>query len=453
MEGISIIDRKLPSVALLGRVNVGKSTLFNKMTETSKALVSSIAGTTRTRNTGIVNWRNKNFNLIDTGGLTFSDDVPLEDEIIKQTEIALKQADLVIFVVDVKDGILPQERELSKKLRKYKEKLLFVANKADSKKLMDTVSDKEFLSLGLGEPYPISAANGANVGELLETILSRLNKLPVRPKKIKNIRPIKVSLIGKPNVGKSTLFNSVIGKEEVIVSDMPHTTREPFDTLIEYEKKPILFIDTAGIRRKTKVKGELEKGGIQKSISTIKKSDVVLLLLDTTDSISSQDKQLGGLLKESTRSVIIVVNKWDMAEANDDSFRNTTKKMIYNSFPHLAFAPIVFISAKTKYKVHQIFGEILEAYNGRYTEITDNAADKFINKITKQHLPSRGKGVNFPKILSLKQLKTDPPIFEIVVKAKTSLHPSYLQYIRNKLREKFGFYATPIVMKIRKQRR
>jgi len=449
----TIINQNLPTVAIVGRVNVGKSTLFNRMTEKSKALVSTIPGTTRTKNIDTVAWRGKNFKLIDTGGLTFTDDVLLEEEIIKQTEMALKEADLIIFLVDIKSGVLPQERELAKRLIKHKNKVMFIANKADTKKFQSMTVEAEWFKFGLGEPFPISAANGSNVGDMIDLIFKRLNKLSKRPKKIKLIKPINVSLIGKPNVGKSTLFNALIGKQEVIVSDIPHTTREPYDTLMEYKKQPMIFIDTAGIRRKSKVKGELEVSGIKKSIQTIKKSDIVLLLLDTSDSISSQDKQLGGLLKESSRSVIIVVNKWDTADENDDQFRNQVKKLIYSSFPHLNFAPMVFVSAKTQYRIQQIFPLIMQAWEGRNVEIHSNALDKFWRKIIKEHRPARGKGTRHPKILSLKQLRINPPMFEMVIKAGTSLHRSYVRYVANKLREKFGFFASPIVIKLNKRKK
>ena len=448
-----IIDQNLPTVALVGRVNVGKSTLFNRLTEKQTALVSDIPGTTRTRNIGLVKWRGKNFRLVDTGGLTFDTNVPLEKEIIVQTKIGIAEADLILFITDIQAGILPQEKELIKMLNNHRQQLIFVANKADSRQWYNSVHEHEFLKLGLGEPLAVSAANGANLGELLEMITKQLNKLPKRPKQIKELKPIKVALIGKPNVGKSTLFNSLIGKQEVVVSDRPHTTREPFDTLVKYEKQPILFVDTAAIRRKTKVSGKLEVQGISKSIQMITKADVVLLVVDTTEPISSQDQQLGGLLKEHSRSVIIIINKWDMAEANDDHFRNQVKELVYNFFPHLKFAPLLFISAKSQYRVQQIFPEIIKAYQARFTEITNNALDRFLQQLIKKHLPSRGKGVNFPEILSLKQLATDPPIFQITVKAKTSLNSSYVQFIKNELRIKFNFYATPIVVKIKKHKK
>lgn len=450
-----IIDLDLPIVALIGRVNVGKSTLFNKLTETNKAIVSSIPGTTRTSNAGIVNWRGKNFRIIDTGGLTFDETVPLENDIIRQTEIAIKEADLIIFVTDITEGLYPQEKELAKKiLTKNKEKpLIFVTNKADNPALRMQTHDREWLRLGLGEPLPLSAQNGTGTGDLLDKIFTVLNKLKRRPKKVKEYNPIKVAIVGKPNVGKSTLFNKLIGEERVIVSAMPHTTREPHDTLVEADGQPILFVDTAGIRKKTKVSGELEKFGIGKSIEIIDRSDIVLFIVDAAEPITDQDQQLAGLLREHTKSVIIVVNKWDTADANDDAFRNDVKKDIYHRFPHLDFAPIIFISAETEYRVHQIFPLIMRAWKERHTVIPANALREFIQHTVRRHLPSRGKGVHHPEVLDMLQLGTNPPVFEMRIKNKTSVNISYVRFVENRLREQYGFFAVPIIMKLSKMKK
>lgn len=449
-----IIDQDLPTVALVGRVNVGKSTLFNRMLEENKAIVSDIPGTTRTRNIGIVSWRGKNFTLVDTGGLTFSQEIDLEDEIIKQTELAIKEADLIVFVTDVQSGLLPQERELSKRLLTNKNKIIFVANKADSERMRLAVHEGDWLKLGLGEPFPISAANGSNVGNLLDHIFKRLGKTAKKPKKIKPITPIKVALIGKPNVGKSSLFNDLIGKDEVIVSQFPHTTREPHDTLVEVDGQPIIFVDTAGIRRKAKVAGELERAGIGKSLNMIKKADIVLLVLDAGERTSTQDQQLAGLLRENTRSTIIVVNKWDLVpDNNSDERRNTFKEQIYADFPHLDFAPIIFTSAKTKYKIHQIFPLIMRAWQERHTIVPEDELKAFFKEATKDHRPSRGKGTRHPDILAFHQLHNNPPLFEMMIKFKTSIHFSYVHYIQNRLRQRFGFFASPIVIKLTKLRR
>ncbi len=447
-----IIETNLPTVALVGRVNVGKSTLFNKITETAHALVSDIPGTTRTRNIGTASWRGKQFRLIDTGGLTFDESVPLEKEIITQTQIALNEADLIVFVVDIQDELLPQEKELAKYLRQSQKnkQVILLANKADNQSLRLKIHNGEWLKLGLGEPFPVSAGNGSNVGDFLDLVYKKLAKTKLRPKTAKKIKPIKVALIGKPNVGKSTLFNALIGEERVIVSDMPHTTREPHDTLVEYEKENYLFIDTAGIRRKTKVSGQLEKIGISKSLDTINKADIVLFVLDAGEPITDQDQQLGGFLKEHTKSTIIVINKWDKAEANDDEFRGEVKQLIYNNFPHLDFAPLVFVSAKSQYRVHQIFPLIKQAYEAKQITIDDATLKEFLKNTTHKKMPTTGKGVRHPKILSLKQLASNPPVFELLIKVKTSLHNSYIQYLKKRLREKFGFFATPLIMKVSK---
>lgn len=453
---IKIVEDNLPVVALVGRVNVGKSTLFNKMTETDRALTSGVAGTTRTSNRGIVTWRGKSFRLVDTGGLTFSEEVPLEEDIIEQTKVAIKEAAVIIFVVDLQDAILPQEKELSRTLLKRfqgKKPIYLVGNKADSPAIRLNSHNKEWFSLGLGEPFPVSGINGSGVGDLLDIVLKDLNKLKTRPKTKKEFETTKVAIIGKPNVGKSTLFNKIVGKNEVIVSPMAHTTREPHDTLVEFEKEYYTFVDTAGIRKKTKVAGYLEKQGVGKSLAAIRESDIVLFLIDASEPVTDQDKQLGGFLKEHAKSVIIVVNKWDLAEENTDTFKNEVKQRIYHSFPHLNYAPIIFISAESGYKTHQIYPILKRAKEERKIKIANRGLENFLAYVIKKHAPARGKGTRQPKLLGFKQIGTEPPVFELAVKTKTSLHNSYLGFLENRLRENFSFYAAPIVIKIRKIKR
>src|SRR3989338_4958854 len=277
----TIKPNNLPTVVLVGRVNVGKSTLFNRLTEKNQAIVSGIPGTSRTNNEGLVLWRGKYFRLIDTGGLTFDEKIQLEQDIIKQSEMAVAEADVIIMVADAQDGVLPQEKELAKRIRRIANKpIMLVANKTDSEKIAKNLRLSEFMRLGLGKPFTVSAISGRSTGDLLEEILKILKKIKKNLKtKITEKEIIQVSLVGKPNVGKSSLFNKLIGQEKVIVSPIAHTTREPHDTLVSYEEKIpsasaqdkkqtslINFIDTAGIRRKAKVEGELEQKGIGKSI-------------------------------------------------------------------------------------------------------------------------------------------------------------------------------------------
>jgi len=455
-----IIDRALPSVVLVGRVNVGKSTLFNRLTESDHAMVSTIPGTTRTRNIGVVQWQGKIFELVDTGGLTFSDRVPLEKNIIEQTETALARAELVLLVIDVQDELLPQEKELAKKISRLGRPVMLIANKADSAEWRSRAYERDWLKLGLGEPRPVSAASGAGLGDLLDEILRQLGKGAKRPKK--NTGPkgdrlgktvIRAAILGRPNVGKSTLFNKLIGEARAIVSPMPHTTREPHDTLVEIEGQNIIFVDTAGIRRKTKVSGDLERQGITKSLEAARRSEIALLLLDASQPIADQDKQLGAWLAEHAKSVIIVVNKWDLAEANDDGFRNDVKRLVYAAFPHLDYAPIVFTSSETEYRIHQIFPLILRAAEERRLEIPKEKIDQFLHFALGRHKPARGKGSRQPKILGMKQIASGPPVFLLTIKQQTSLHQSYVNFLKNLLRESFSFFASPIIIRMTKSKK
>lgn len=458
-----IIDTQLPTIALVGRVNVGKSTLFNKLIEQEKALVSKIAGTTRTRNEGEMYWHGQRVKIVDTGGLTFSEDVLLEEEIVEQSEKALKEADVILFITDAHTGILPQERELAKiLLTKYKDKpIMLLANKVDSTKIERELAanEKEWYKLGFGAPFSVSATSGRNVGDFLDKLYKILETVELKPKDYVEIKDIiNISIIGKPNVGKSSLFNKIIGEDKVIVSEMAHTTREPFDTLITYTQKVgsedktynLNFVDTAGIRRKARVDGFLERKGIIKSIDSVDKSDLILFVLDGTDPISSQDKQLGGLLEKRAKSVIIVLNKWDLAEDNSEKHQIEVKKLIYANFPHLNFAPIIFTSGLSGEKTHKLFPELIRIWNARHTFISRGALKVFMDGVIRTHKPSRGKGTRQPKILGFKQIDANPPVFELAIKHRTSLHRSYVNFIENKLREQFDFLGTPVIIKLRK---
>ena len=457
--------KKLPTVALVGRVNVGKSTLFNRLIEDQKAIISDIPGTTRTNNEGLVIWRGEYTRLIDTGGLTFTDDIPFEEEILSQSMEAMKEADVILFITDAQSGVLPQELELAKRLRRIENKpVLLIANKCDSKKHERSLTDKEWYQLGLGIPFPLSATSGRNTGDLLDKIVDLT--LDARKKATEEeYTPIhdsfSVALIGKPNVGKSSLFNKIIGEEKVIVSPLAHTTREPHNTDMLYrhevgdatEQYNITFVDTAGIRRKSRVHGKLEREGIFKSIDTIDHSDIVLFVIDGTDTISSQDMQLGGLLERHAKSVLILVNKWDLADDNSDTKRHEVTKMIRSYFPHLDFAPIILVSGLTGYAVHKIFPELIHAWNARQVKIPVKALEHFLKSAMKTHAPSRGKGTRHPKLMGIRQIGDTPPVFEIFVKYRTSVHRSYINYLENRLREQFDFYGAPIIIKLTKMKR
>lgn len=489
----NILHLDQPTVALIGRVNVGKSTLFNRLLEKNKAIISDIAGTTRTSNVGNVVWRGTDFTLIDTGGLTLQKDIPLEEDIIRQSEMAIARADVIVFVTDGSNTILPQEREIATILRKTNKPILLVANKIDTTQKEHALDIGAWLRLGLGEPLCISATSGRSIGNFLDLIYDTFETIDLKPgEEFLPDNLVTISLVGKPNVGKSSLFNKLIGQDEVIVSDLPHTTREPHDTMVTYTHVPeesdadendtvvvsdsselalsetdeeveaaknepieynMNFVDTAGIRRKNKVAGFLENAGIGKSIMQIDRTDLVLLVIDASEPISTQDKQLGGLLEKRSKSVIILINKWDLSDDNSEEKRKEVIALIRSHFPHLDFAPILFVSGLTGYRVHQIFPMIVKVWKARQTYLANRAVEKFLDKAIRRRLPSRGRGSNHPKLLGMRQLNSAPPIFELYIKNKTSLHRSYLNYLENRLREQFDFTGTPIVIKMTKIKR
>ncbi len=471
--------KTLPLVVIFGRANVGKSTLFNCLTEKKQALVSRLEGTTRDSNIGQVSWRDKTFELVDTGGITDlkflskqsqtrkKSDKPIEADIInikvqQQARQYLQRADLILFLVDSKTGLLPQDKQIALFLKKSSEKnkTLLTANKVDSFKQRSKIA--EFYQLSFGEPIPVSAATGAGTGDLLDLIVK---KIPTQAclahgeeteKNLKsdlppaeNQKSINICIIGKPNVGKSSTLNAILGYERVIVSPAPHTTREPQNTDIIYKERPIKLIDTAGISKKGAKDKGLEKCGIAKSLSVLDKADIALLILDISQEITNQDGKLASEIIDRKKSFIIIANKWDQIPE-----KNTKKytKYIYANLPFVQFAPIQFVSALTGEKTSKILDLILKIAEERRLQLSDSQLEKFLSRIVKIHRPAKGKGVKHPRIYEFKQTKADPPKFELRIGFHDDLHFSYLRFIENRLREKFGFLGTPITIRVTKGR-
>lgn len=466
------ISNNLPVVVIFGRTNVGKSTLFNCLTEKKHAIVSDIAGTTRDANHGTVEWQKAKFDLIDTGGIINLEqlvkpgkkkaDDPIQTEIEKQAKVYLDAADVVLFVVDNRTGLLPQDRQLVMLLKKILgddfKKVLLVANKVESMK--HRFKSSEFHQLAMGEVLPVSAVTGAGSGDLLDIIVERINALPkkiVEPQEDQEEpQEIKVIMIGKPNVGKSSLLNALCGMERVIVSPVAHTTREPQDTVLEYGKRKIRLIDTAGLSRqgvkqqKKNPNGQLEKLGIEKSLESLDKADIALFVMDVNEPLTHQDSKVLSEIIDRQKSLIIVANKWDLIEEKD------TKKFtlyINRTFPFALWAPIQFVSAKTKSKTNKIMDLILEVARERATEPSASVLNTFLMKIVKQHLPAKAKGVKHPHIHKFELRRSNPPLFEVRIGAKDTLHFSYVRFIANRLREKFGFKGTPIRIWVSKNRK
>lgn len=446
----------LPLVVICGRTNVGKSTLFNCLTEKNQALVSDIAGTTRDSNLGIVEWSNSAFELVDTAGLLedyyLSDkkfsDKDIDTETQKQAKHYLDKADLIIFLVDTKAGIMIEDTKLAKainKQKKYREKTILVANKVDSFNLSPETA--QFNRLGLGQPLPVSAASGSQTGDLLDKIVDAIDKKRKYKKPEEKIEEeiIKVCLLGKPNVGKSSLLNSILGYDRVIVSPEAHTTREPQHTDVKYKDKSIRLIDTAGISKKGQKTKGLEKPGILKSLSSLDKADIALLILDISEPLTHQDLKLVEEIVERRKSLIFIANKWDLVEERDTKKWN---EYLYGKMPFATWAPLQFISAKTGEKVKKIMDIILEVAENRKLRLSDSQADKFMKRVVKIHRPAKGKGTKAPRIYEFKQVKSNPPGFIVRIGPDDNLHFSYIRFMENRLREKFNLRGTPVRMKI-----
>jgi GTP-binding protein len=490
-------------VAIIGRVNVGKSTLFNKLAEKRQALVSDIPGTTRDLKYATIEWQGHEFELIDSGGFLADQKTPLKkltkrqqkkfkaeaiDDIDKQVEKQARQAltksQIVLLVVDARQGLNPQDKQIAQYLRKVKDKkIILVANKCDSQQIR--LGAAEFHQLGLGEPVLVSAASGSGTGDLLDMMVKALKHLSTETLKHLGTQMgeedvIKVSMVGKPNVGKSLLLNKLIGEEKAIVSPIAHTTREPNDSLIEFEDNKILLVDTAGIRRKARIKpSSLEQLGVSMSIKSLKRSQIVLLVLDAADEISKQDLQLGKLIAEAGKAVMIVANKYDLAgearkqenkktrkqtgeildeedEEGSDDITSEYRKYIYHNFPHLSFAPVVFVSAKTGLNIQKILKLIITINKQRYIKIPDSALNRFLKSIIrKQPPPTRkigmGKKTKTQRafITRFEQIDVDPPVFQCNINPRAKLPENYRKYIINQLRAKFGFEAIPIKLVVK----
>ncbi len=479
---------KPSQVIIFGRTNVGKSTLFNRLVGSPRALVADIDHTTRDANQHTISWNRRRLELVDTAGLnelmylTMSQKkskqlTELEEKIQYQTGQLLKEAAVVLFMVDGQAGLLPQDRELAlacKKLLPKETPILLVINKIDSPRHREKIS--EFYTLGWGEPWPVSAATGMGTGDLLDEIVKQIgrqrrrnanNKLPAPsdPALDSNTETTtaeleiiaytekpdyKVCLLGKPNVGKSSLLNALLGYNRVLVSAIPHTTREPQDTFIKYRDKIIQIVDTAGIARKDPGKKKaLEKIGMAKSLQRLNQADIAILLVDISEPISHQEASLAEEIINRKKSLIVAANKWDKVEERD-----TVKftEDIYHRLPFIGFAPITFVSAKTKSKVQKILDLIIEVGAQRSISLSKSQLDHFLSRIVKHHRPAKGKGLKHPHIYSFIQTETGPPCFTATIGIKDNLHFSYLRFIQNQLRHTYGFVGTPISIHVARGR-
>lgn len=446
---------RIPTVAIVGRTNVGKSTLFNRLAEERRALVSAMPGTTRDRNEAEVLWRGRVIKIVDTGGTDSEAGALIEKATQKQVWQAVNEADLILFVVDLKTGPLAQERVLARKLKTINKPVLVVGNKAETPALLASVHANEWRLAGLPRPFPVSALRGTGIGDLLDLVHKELRqgkRPPIIPEKRKE-EVIRVAIIGRPNVGKSSIVNSILGEERLIISPVAQTTREPIDTRVEVKGKKYVLIDTAGLRKSAKVKraGGVEAAGVARTKEAIERADVILLVLDASEAIGSQDRHLAGQLENSTAGVIVVANKWDLIADKTPDTIYEYERYVSSALPFLAWAPLIFTSAKTGKRIENIFGLIDKVQTNRKQEINQKELEEFLCRAISRRAPIRGKGALRPKILGLRQSGTCPPSFIVAIKAKRedAISPSYLRYIENRLREEFDFTGTPVIVRAR----
>lgn len=432
------------TIALVGRPNVGKSTIFNRLIGQRKSIVEDTPGVTRDRIYGILDWLTLQYRLIDTGGIQIEDQ-PFSEEINMQVEIAIEEANVIVMIVSAKEGITSDDVAIARKLKKSNKPIILAVNKADNESLRMNIY--EFYELGLGDPIPISGAHGLGLGDLMDIAVKDMPD-----QKIPDYEGItSFCVIGRPNVGKSSLVNAILKEDRVIVSDVQGTTRDAIDTPFKFNDKEYMIIDTAGIRKRGKIYENIEKYSILRAQSAIERANVVLVLIDGELGIREQDKHVAGLAHEAGKGVIIVYNKWDTVEKDDKTMNKITKE-IRAHFKYLDYAPIAFVSAKTGSKVNQLIPLIDTVHDYCTMRIATNVLNDVILDAQMMNPPKPHNGRQL-KILYSSQVAVEPPTFVLFVNDPELFHFSYKRYLENKLREAFGFVGTPLQIMVRKNRK
>ena len=433
-----------PIVAIVGRPNVGKSTLFNIFANSRISIVENTPGVTRDRLYANAEWLDREFVMVDTGGIELMSTDEIAVSIRQQAQIAIAEADVILFVCDARTGITNEDAEVAKLLRSSRKPVVLAVNKADSpKQEMDIY---EFYNLGIGEPIPISAANHLNLGDLLDTVVEMFPQSELEGEFGANDE-IKVAIIGRTNVGKSSIFNSLVGKERSIVSNVAGTTRDAIDTPVTRDGISFLFIDTAGMRRKARIDEPIEKYSIIRSLRAVDRSDVVLMVLDAAEGVTEQDKKIAGYAHEAGKGVILVVNKWDLYEKDNTSTLRFTE-MLRKELIFMQYAPVVYVSALTSQRIHRLPEVINYVAEQNAMRVSTSILNQVVNDAIAINPPPSDKGKRL-KILYTTQVKIKPPTFVIFANDPEIMHFSYQRFIENKLREAFGFEGSPLQIIIR----
>ena len=435
-----------PLVAIVGRPNVGKSLLFNKLTGQRTSIVEDTPGVTRDRIYGDCEWCNRHFSLVDTGGIEPSTDNDMLKFMRRQAEIGIELADAIIMVVDVRSGVTAADQDVATMLRKSKKPVALAVNKCDSIGLVNPDAF-EFYSLGIGDLFETSAVHGHGTGDLLDWVLENI---PEEDKNEDEDDIIKVAIVGKPNVGKSSLLNRILGEERVIVSNVAGTTRDAIDSYYENDTGKYCFIDTAGMRRKSKVDDIIEKYSNMRTVAAIERADVCLILIDANDGVTEQDTKIAGLVHEAGKAAIIVVNKWDAVENKETNTMRDKELAVRDGLAYMPYAPVVFLSALTGQRVDRIFQTIQDVHEQNTKRITTGALNSVLADATSRVQPPTDKGRRL-KIYYMTQASTKPPHFVIFCNDARLFHFSYQRYLENQIREVFGLMGTPIRITIRQK--
>ena len=439
--------KSMPIVAVVGRPNVGKSTLFNALAGEKISIVKDTPGITRDRIYADVTWLDMNFTLIDTGGIEPESQDIILSQMREQAQIAIDTADVIIFMVDVRQGLVDTDAKVADMLRRSGKPIVLTVNKVDDyQKFMPDVY--EFYNLGIGEPFPISSVNKLGLGELLDEVASYFDKNLAKEEEEDD--RVKVAIVGKPNVGKSSIINKLIGENRVIVSDIAGTTRDAVDTEVTYHGKEYVFIDTAGLRRKNKIKEELERYMIIRTVSAVERADIVVLVIDAAEGVTEQDAKIAGIAHDRGKATIIAVNKWDIIEKNDKTVNQFTQK-IRQILSFMSYAEITFISAVTGQRLFKLYELIDAVYENHAMRIATGVINEILTEAVALQQPPSDKGKRL-RLYYMTQVAVKPPTFVIFVNDKELMHFSYTRYIENQIREAFGFRGTPLKFIIRERK-
>ena len=435
-----------PVVAIVGRPNVGKSTLFNVLAGERISIVQDTPGVTRDRIYAEVSWLDYNFTLIDTGGIEPDSGDIILSQMREQAQIAIDTADVIIFITDVRQGLVDADQKVADMLRRSKKPVILAVNKVDDfKKYMPDVY--EFYNLGIGDPVPVSAASRLGIGDLLDEVAKHFTQEMLE--EAEDDRP-RIAIVGKPNVGKSSLINKLTGENRVIVSDIAGTTRDAIDTDIKYNGREYVFIDTAGLRRKNKIKEELERYSIIRAVTAVERADVVIIVIDATEGVTEQDAKIAGIAQERGKGIIIAVNKWDAIEKDDKTIYKHTEK-IRQILSFMPYAEILFISAKTGQRTGRIFETIDVVLENNSMRVATGVLNEIMAEAVAMQQPPTDKGKRL-KLYYITQAAVKPPTFVIFVNDKNLMHFSYTRYLENKIREAFGFKGTSLKFIIRERK-